>query len=158
MSISCSVLVKEGSNINATDLYSVLEKICSYEKLVIEMNTKEIDKTDRIKVIRTNISDLPFDRDSSRQLCVDIFDEPYKFKYNSFEWFDKSISFFETMVIDYFDGNEDLLFRVARGLLKQYSKAKLWVEEDWFYTIYDLDKISNKQFDNEWCYKNPKIF
>lgn len=158
MGITCSMLVKEGSNINATNLYIALEKVCSYENLIIGVNISEADENDTIKLIRTNISDVSFDKNPSRQLCVDIFDEPYKFRYNSFEWFDESISFFEAITIDCFDGNEDLLFRVAYGLLKQYPKAKLWIEDDWFYTLGDLDLINNKPFDNEWCYKNLKNF
>ncbi|MGL4393729.1 MAG: hypothetical protein ACRCS8_00670 [Brevinema sp.] len=158
MGITCSMLVKEDSNIKATSLYATLKKICSDGNLIIGVNIKEVDETDRVKLIRTNISDVPLDKDSSRQLCVDIFDEPYKFKYNSFEWFDESISFFESIVIDYFDRNEDLLFRIVHDLLKQYPKAKLWIEEDWFYTLEDLDKINNKAFNKDWCYKNPKDF
>lgn len=37
-----------------------------------------------IKVIRSNVSDKPLDEDIKWQLCVDIFDEPYKYSYNSF--------------------------------------------------------------------------
>lgn len=37
--------------------------------------------------------------------------------------------------------------------LKKYPTAKIWVEEDWFYTLEDLEKILSNPFDNEWCYK-----
>lgn len=158
MGISCSVFVKEDSNIKATDLYEMLERICSAEGLFIDINMEEVDTTNKTKIIRTNISDLPLDEDSRRQLCVDIFDEPYKYKYNSFEWFDESINFFEMITIDFFEKNEDLLFKIVYGLLKQYPNTKLWTEEEWFYNLEDLKNIDKSIFDLKWCYNNPGGF
>ena len=45
------------------------------------------------------------------------------------------------------------------AIVLKYPEAKLWIEEDWFYTLEDLKKIEkNKPFDMDWCYKNPKDF
>lgn len=155
MGILGSIFVKENSNIKGEELYRVLERICSVENLFIEINLTEHDKSNKIKVIRTNISDKPLDEDINRQLCVDIFDEPYKYRYNSFDWFDKSINFFEIITIDFFDQNEDLLFKIVYELLKLYPDAKLWMEQDWFYTLEDLEKLEKDTFNLEWCYNKP---
>lgn len=78
-----------------------------------------------------------------------------KYRYNSFDWFDKSINFFEIITIDFFDQNEDLLFKVVYELLKLYPDAKLWMEQDWFYTLEDFEKLEKDTFNLEWCYNKP---
>mgnify|MGYP005751707407 CR=1 FL=1 len=160
MGISCCMLLKQNSNINVVEMYDILQKICVNFDLYIEKIYIEVNEKKKIKSIRTNVSDRPFDEKIlSRQLCVDIFDEPYNLKNNIFEWFDKSKIFFEAIVVDYFDGNEDLLFKIMFAIVLKYPEAKLWIEEDWFYTLEDLKKIEkNKPFDMDWCYKNPKDF
>ncbi|MHC5218645.1 hypothetical protein ACYSNR_18585, partial [Enterococcus sp. LJL128] len=117
MSISCSILLKENSFINATDLYNVMEKISKEKKFFFAKNMVESDSENRIKLIRTNISDRPFRDSVSRQLNVDIYDEPYEFKEISFDWYDNNIVFFEAIVIDSIDGNEDLLFYLTFDFL-----------------------------------------
>lgn len=33
--------------------------------------------------------------------------------------------------------------------------AKVWIEEDWFYSLEDMKKIKSSYNDN-WCYIDPK--
>ncbi|MGC6769762.1 hypothetical protein [Enterococcus sp. LJL51] len=158
MSISCSILLKENSFINATDLYNVMEKISKEKKFFFAKNMVESDSENRIKLIRTNISDRPFRDSVSRQLNVDIYDEPYKFKEISFDWYDNNIVFFEAIVIDSIDGNEDLLFYLTFDFLSLYPEALLWIEEDWFYSLKDLEKMNPASIEEDWCYQNPSEF
>lgn len=36
------------------------------------------------------------------------------------------------------------------------SESKLWVEEEWFYTLEDIDNITNMPYMSDWCYKDPR--
>lgn len=58
------------------------------------------------------------------------------------------------MVEDY-NLNEEILLKFSYEFIKIYKDIKLWTEFDWFYELNDLEKIIEKPFDNEWCYKNP---
>lgn len=156
MGISCSVLFKENSFVEATKMYSILQKNCEKRKFYFDVNQKEIDSSNRIKLIRTNISDKPFWESISRQLNVDVYDEPYEYKDISFDWYDDE-PFFEAVVIDWTEGNEDLLFLIVLDFLSAFPETLLWIEEDWFYHLKDLKKIDNEPFDDEWCYKNPEL-
>lgn len=156
MGISCSVLFKKNSFVEATKMYGILQKNCEKRKFYFGVNQKEIDSGDRIKLIRTNISDKPFEESISRQLNVDVYDEPYEYKDISFDWYEDK-PFFEAVVIDWTEGNEDLLFLVVLDFLSVFPEALLWMEEDWFYHLKNLEKIENEPFDDEWCYKNPEL-
>lgn len=59
--------------------------------------------------------------------------------------------YFKAIVSDDFDGNEDLLFQFLFALLHEYSDAKVWIEEEWFYTFPDLERIKDS-YNNSWCY------
>ncbi|WII39024.1 hypothetical protein [Paenibacillus thiaminolyticus] len=109
-----------------------------------------------LKYSRVYISDTPFRENYSRQICFSVYDEPYEYQIVSFKWDDTNNKYFKAVVSDDFCDNEDLLVRFSHAILKKYPTAKIWVEEDWFYTLEDLEKILSNPFDNEWCYKQPK--
>lgn len=156
MGISCSILFSKNSYVSASSLLNTIQDICHDKNFILYEGLKETNESQKIKSVRTNISDMAFSQNVSRQLCVDIFDEPYQFKDTVFEWHNSDIEFFEAVVIDYFNKNEDLLLKILYEVLKRYPEAVVWIEEDWFYTLEDLEKIKNRPYDNEWCYKNPK--
>lgn len=156
MGISAFVLFETGSNIPLTDLLQYTEDLCTELNLFYGISFKKENGNNQLKHVRANLSDLPFVESSSRQLCIDFYDEPYEFQNISFDWLGKDTEFFEAIIVDDFCDNEDLLFDILFKFLKNYPNSKIWMEDDWFYTLNDLEKIANKPYDGNWCYKNPK--
>ena len=158
MGSSTFVLFKENGSISAKVLLSFLKGFCTKENLIFSYADKKyID--DILKYVRINISDKPFDIDVDRQLVFSVYDEPYDFRLHELSWENNGQEYFQAIIVDYFENNEDLLFKIMLAVLLEYPQAKLWMEEDWCYTLEDLKKIEkNKPFDMDWCYKNPKDF
>lgn len=156
MGISCSVLFRKASYNHASDLYKVVEKICNNNSFFYKIAYKEEDENGEIKKIYFNVSDKPLANNILRQLSISIFDEPYKYKEISFEWHKEEV-FFEAIVIDFVEDNEDLLLQVFCEFLQEYREAVLWMEENWFYFYEDIISIKQKEFDPNWCYKNPHL-
>ncbi|WP_339314132.1 hypothetical protein [Paenibacillus sp. FSL M7-0896] len=155
MGISAYVLFETGSNILLTDLLKYTEDFCAELNLFYGITYKKENSNKQLKHVRANISDRPFVESTSRQLCIDFYDEPYEFQSISFDWLGKDSEFFEAIVVDDFCDNEDLLFNILFEFQKKYPDSKIWMEDDWFYSLNDLQKIANK-YDGNWCYKNPK--
>ena len=154
MGISCSILFEKGSYYNVFELYKEMENVCQCNKYYCEIYHKEENTEGRTKAIYFNVSDRPFESSVSRQLAIFLFDEPYEYKDISFDWHSGKI-FFETMYVDFFDGNEDLLLELLYGFMKKYNDAVIWIEQDWFYFYEDIIKIKQAPFNSLWCYKNP---
>nr|WP_145406426.1 hypothetical protein [Paenibacillus xylanexedens] len=156
MGISAFVLFETGSNIPLTNLLKYTEDFCAELNLLYGISFKKEKGENQLKHVRASISELPFVEISSRQLCIDFYDEPYEFQNISFDWLGKDTEFFEAIIVDDFCDNEDLLFNILFRFLKKYPNSKIWMEDDWFYTLNDFEKISNRPYDESWCYKNPK--
>lgn len=154
MGISYSVLFKKSSYNDVLDLYKAMEDICKINRFYCKLHYKEEDENGEIKKIDFNVSDKKFEDSVSRQLCISLFDEPYRYKEISFEWYKEEV-FFEAVVIDFVEGNEDLLLKILYGFMKKYKEAVLWGEEDWFYFYDDIIRMKREEFDAAWCYKNP---
>jgi len=133
MGISSFLLFKRGDSAPANDLLRDLKKICLEENLFFDSDAETYDSEGTLKYTRVYISDLPFSQNYSRTLCFNVYDEPYEYQFVSFEW-DKN-EYFKAVVSDDFDDNEDLLLRLSHAILKVHPTAKIWVEEEWFYTL-----------------------
>ncbi|PYE41858.1 hypothetical protein HUB98_07215 [Paenibacillus barcinonensis] len=66
----------------------------------MELSFKKENGENQLKHVRASISDLPFVESSSRQLCIDFYDEPYGFQNISFDWLGKDTEFFEAIIVD----------------------------------------------------------
>ncbi|MEK3877606.1 hypothetical protein [Paenibacillus sp. FSL M7-0420] len=88
-------------------------------------------------------------------VLIDLYEESHKYQYHCFSWYDEQITLFNVAVIDEVYNNEQIILGLSSEILKHYPDLKLWIEEDWFYTLGDIEKISRGPYDNEWCYKNP---
>lgn len=158
MGISTFVLFRQGESIPASDLLLNIREVCTNYGLYFSNNHKEYDETGKLKFCSIYFSDIPFEDNYSRQISWNLYDEPYNFQTVNFDWDDSKIQYFKALVSEDFYENEDLLFKILYGLLNIYTYAKIWIEDNWFYTLKDLEKIKNKPFDTEWCYKNPRDF
>ncbi|MGZ7440988.1 hypothetical protein [Paenibacillus sp. TH7-28] len=156
MGISTFLLFKRGESIAANDLLSNIKNLCIRENLFFDTDEEKFNIGGVLKYSRVYISDIPFEEDYSRQLCFSLYDEPYDYQTVSFKWDDIHSEYFKALVSDDFCDNEDLLFRFVYSVLNIYPSAKIWIEDDWFYTLEDLEKIKRKPYDNNWCYKHPK--
>jgi len=156
MGMSSFLLFKRGESAPANDLLRDLNKICIEENLFFDCDEETYDSEGTLKYTRVYISDLPFSENYSRTLCFSVYDEPYEYQLVSFNWDDTKHEYFKAVVSDDFDDNEDLLLRLSHAILKIYPTAKIWVEEEWFYTLEELDNITNMPHTNDWCYKDPR--
>lgn len=156
MGISSFLLFKRGESTPANDLLRNLNNICIEENLFFDSDEETYNSEGTLKYTRVYISDIPFRENYSRPLCFSVYDEPYEYQIVSFKWDDTNNEYFKAVVSDDFDDNEDLLLRFSHAILKIYPTAKIWVEEEWFYTLEDLDNITNMPYKNDWCYKDPR--
>lgn len=156
MGISSFLLFKRGESTPANDLLGNLNKICMEEKLFFDSDGETYDDEGTLKYTRVYISDLPFGENYSRTLCFSVYDEPYEYQLVSFKWDDTNNEYFKAVVSDDFDDNEDLLLRFFHAILNIYPTAKIWSEEEWFYTIEDLSSITKMPYKSDWCYKDPR--
>ena len=156
MGMSSFLLFKRGESASANDLLGDLNKVCIEENLFFESDEETYDSEGTLKYTRVYISDLPFNENYSRTLSFSVYDDPYEYQLVRFKWDDTKNEYFKAVVSDDFDDNEDLLLRFSHAILKIYPTAKLWVEEECFYTLEDLDNITNMPYMSDWCYKDPR--
>ncbi|WP_138755670.1 hypothetical protein [Paenibacillus sinopodophylli] len=156
MGMSSFLLFKRGESTSANDLLRDLKKICIEENLFFDSDEETYDSEGTLKYTRVYISDIPFRENYSRTLCFSVYDEPHDFQIVSFKWDDTNIEYFKAVVSDDFDDNEDLLLRFSHAILKIHPTAKIWVEEEWFYALEELDNITEMPYKSEWCYKDPR--
>lgn len=156
MGMSSFLLFNCGVSTPANDLLRDIKKICIEENLFFDTDEETYNSEGTLKYTRVYISDTPFRENYSRPLCFSVYDEPYEYQIVSFKWDDTHNEYFKAVVSDDFDDNEDLLLRFSHAILKIYPTAKLWIEEEWFYTLEDLDNIAEIPYKSDWCYNDPR--
>ncbi|MDN4604872.1 hypothetical protein P5G61_26840 [Paenibacillus sp. F6_3S_P_1C] len=155
MGMSSFVLFRHGDSNTANNLFNTINNICTKEKLFFDNDEKTYNSEGALKYTRIYISDTPFKENYSRTLSFSVYDEPYEFQTVTYEWDDTQNEYFKAVVSDDFDDNADLLFQFLFAFLSEFSDARVWIEEDWFYTLEDMKKIKSSYNDN-WCYIDPK--
>jgi len=161
MGTSAFILFKSGHSIRIPQLLSDAEDICRENSLYYGDVADGYGDLNIVSHCETNINDIMWGEEGSseRDILFDLANEPFDLRNIDFEWDSSRQEYFKAMIAVEFYNNEDLLFKFLYPFLKRYPEAKLWIEEDWFYTLEDLEKIANRQpFDQEWCYKDPKTF
>lgn len=155
MGTSAVILFKSGESIEINKLLLSLNELCNKEGLFHSHDLKKVDEKGELKYCEFCISDIPLKDSYDRQLCFGIADEPNPYKLINFDWDSPEKDYFKTVVSGDFVENEDLLFKFLFAFLNDYPVARVWIEEDWFYTLEDLKKI-RASYDNNWCYISPK--
>lgn len=159
MGLSALILVKKHSNIVIGEVIKDIEEICKKNSYYFSSNAKRYNADGKLEYVYANLSDVPFIENLDRQICFGIFDENYNKNYNyidlDFNEKNDENLFYRLIIIEDFCENEDLLLKFTYEFLEKYKDAKLYTEFEWFYTVYDLNKIINSPYDNEWCYVSP---
>ncbi|SCY35563.1 hypothetical protein SAMN05720606_104106 [Paenibacillus polysaccharolyticus] len=154
MSISSFIVFECKNSPSACNLLNSIRTLCTKVNMFFDSDDEKYDIEGELKYTRIYISDKPFKEDYVRTISFSVHDEPYDFQIVTFDWDNMKNEYFKAIVSDDFDGNEDLLFQFLFALLHEYSDAKVWMEEDWFYTFPDLERIKDS-YNNSWCYIDP---
>jgi len=161
MGTSAFVLFKSGSSVRIPQLLSTTEQICEENNLYysgFDSGYGDPNETDYCEI---NINDILWGEEGSseRDILFGLANEPYEFRNIDFAWDSTGQEYFAAMIAIDFYNSEDLLFKFLHPFLQRYPEAKLWIDNDWFYTLEDMEKIANKQpFVQMWCFKDPKTF
>ena len=158
MGTSTFVLFKKGESIPINELLLKLRDISVENGWYFDNDCDRFNSTGKLKFSTAYFNDVPFKVNSSRAILWNIYDEPYDYFFQTldFEWDTAKEEYFKAIISGDFYENDDLLFKIVYEILKLYPTAKLWIEDDWFYTLEDLEKIASRPYDNRWYCKNPK--
>lgn len=158
MGTSAFFLVQVNSKIDLTKLIEDVKEICRENNFYMSPISNDSQSENKVKCVSVEISLVKradIYEASTNDVLVDLYDEPYKYQYHSFSWYDEEINFFNIAIIDEVYNNEKITLVLYYEISKRYPDTKLWIEEDWFYTLDDIEKILSRSYSNEWCYKNP---
>lgn len=81
-------------------------------------------------------------------------------KYESdkmFDWIEEGRKLHKIIYFDDIEYNEELVYKFVYEYLKLNTKDYFWDINNWAYTLEDLKKVNKLPFDENWCYKNPKL-
>ncbi|MDS0527712.1 hypothetical protein NNC19_18645 [Clostridium sp. SHJSY1] len=77
--------------------------------------------------------------------------------YEEFDWVAKGNKLCKVAFIENVIDNEKIVFKFVYEYLKLNPQDFFWVEDDWVYTLKDMEQLSKLPFNENWCYKNPSI-
>ncbi|MGO4532714.1 hypothetical protein AB4Z30_26825 [Paenibacillus sp. 2TAF8] len=109
MGTSAYFLVRANSKIELTKLIEDVKNICIENNLYMSPISVNYQSENIIKhvsveialVERADLYEAP-----TNDVLVDVYDEPYKYQYHSFSWYDEEIEFFNIAIIDEVYNNE----------------------------------------------------
>lgn len=156
MGMSVFILSEEQSYIPIDKLILDLNGVCTRLGFALSSGIKVFDDNDKLKHYSVGISSPDhYQNDEQNNISVDIYDEPFDYQYRDFNWTDDNKIFFNVLIINEIYKNERIVLNLLHEYFKLNPQLIAWIEEDWFYTLYDLEKIINRPYDENWCYKNP---
>ncbi len=155
MGASAYILFEAGKSISASELVSTLKKSSEEKGLFFNNDINRIDDTGRLKYQRVCISDKPPLKQDRKEICFNVYDEPYQFRTEQFDWDDLHKDYFNAISLESFVEKEDLLLQILSPLLLNYPQAKFWCDNNWFYTIEVMERIINNPYNDLWCYEDP---
>lgn len=156
---SAFVLVEEKSNIPIDRLVRDIQQTCLEAKLNLVFGIQDIDSEENMKHCALGIS-LPAQQVSdhgeiNNTIRVDVYDEPAPHQYRELEWRDTGQIYFNTLIIDEVYQHEEVALTFLYHFLMRYPQMVVWMEEDWVYTLSDLEKALKTSNQSDWCYVNP---
>lgn len=102
-----------------------------------------------------NIADTFEDRPNAQQWLMYVYSDDVD--YERFDMVQKGGKLIRIMNIENFSECEKMLLDFLYEYLKLNPEDYFWDELDWFYTYEDIVKIKQREFDPNWCYKNPHL-
>ena len=93
----------------------------------------------------------------SLSFYIYAIDEKYKEDY-IFDWIEKGKKLHRIICIDNMEFNERLTLKFVYEYLKLNPNDYFWNDNNWFYTLNDIERIINLPFDENWGYRNPNQY
>lgn len=94
-------------------------------------------------------------KNSEKQFLMYVFEQDED-EDTIFDWIRKGGCLNQVINIENFHDCEDMLLRFAYEYLNKFPNDIFWDDLDWYYTKADIERIMNRPYDKDWCYKNPK--
>ena len=87
--------------------------------------------------------------------CMFIFDmpKPEYMEDNGFSWISPNI--YTAILIEDLCDSEYSILKILHEYFRIHPDEYFYYEEDWFYTMEDIEKIYEKDDWYHWCYKKP---
>ncbi len=158
MSSAAFILFEEGKSIPISQLSSTVKEICEKEHIFFNdcHLSDRYDEAGKLKYENICISNIPFTEENlSRQICLNIYDEPYEYRLYQLEYNAINKSYFSAISFEFFRENGDIFIKIVLPFIKTYPQALFW-SSDYFYTMEDLEKIASRPIDKYWCFRDPK--
>lgn len=93
----------------------------------------------------------------SLNLYIKSIDTECEHYYEEFDWVSNKSKLYKVAFIENVIDNEEIVFNFIYEYLKLNPQDYFWVEDDWVYTLEDMELLNKLPFDENWCYKNPSI-
>ncbi|WP_315370777.1 hypothetical protein [Paenibacillus xylanexedens] len=156
---SAFVLVEENSNIPIERLIQDIQEACLDAKLTLVFGIEDTDSEQNMKHCSLGITFSDQEElghsEQKNNIRVDVYDEPVQYQYRELEWRDDGRVYFNTLILDEVYQNEEVTLIFLYHFLMRQPQMVIWIEEDWIYTLSDLEKILKTTIHSEWCYVNP---
>jgi hypothetical protein len=156
---SAFVLVEENSNIPIARLIQDIQEACLEAKLTLVFGIEDTDSELNMKHCSLGITHSDKEElghgEQKNNIRVDVYDEPVQYQYRELEWRDDGRVYFNTLILDEVYQNEEVTLIFLYHFLMRQPQMVIWIEEDWIYTLSDLEKILKTTIHSEWCYVNP---
>lgn len=91
---------------------------------------------------------------------INFYIESVEEKYaddQAFDWVLNGGKLYQVAYIEKIRNNKQIMFKFIHEYLKINPQDYFWVEDDWVYTLEEMERLSKLPFDENWCYKNPNI-
>ena len=76
---------------------------------------------------------------------------------DQFDWILMDGHLIRAIIIEDFSECEKILLDFLYEYFKLNPEDYFWDEYDWYYTQEDIVKLKQREFDKDWCYKNPNL-
>lgn len=73
-----------------------------------------------------------------------------------FDWIEKGARLNKIIYIENIWDCEDMVLNFIGEYLKLNPSDIFWTGDNWYYTSTDIDRIAKREFDLNWCYRNPR--
>lgn len=123
-------------------------------------NNKNYSNEGKFLYTTLNINNRSFTENTKGSLIFYIHgidSSSIEFYYHQDLGLDAKLLLYQVGHIEDIYGNQDLLFDFVYEYLKLNPDDYLWItDNDWVYSLEDIQKLKGNLYDSNWCYINPK--
>lgn len=155
------IILKSRKRYSAIKTVADIEKSAEFLGLELIKNS-HVDKLDKNKDMDGTIMlghkyyDQVSEKDEDGFYAYNVYSELSILEENentAFNWINENEEIRYVADIQYILGTEDILLKLIYKYLEKNPNDYIWFEDEWVYSIKDIEKIINQRPDNEWCYK-----